>query len=232
MPYKKLSLPLFLIFCALILSPVLIASPFELTIVDSNSQPLKNVVISWPSSSQREAPTEVAVMDQRDKAFEPHVLVVQQGSLVSFPNSDNIRHHVYSFSRPKKFEIKLYSGEPSNPVLFDNPGVVVLGCNIHDSMLGYIYVSPSSNYDISDKLGRLQLAFDEEPPAEMQFQLWHPQLNSHNLPVKLSYREIKQNNYIVRLTLTTSVVRNTSSDKTESPLEKRFRELRQRRGQL
>lgn len=225
----KLSVSLFLTVFSLIVSPVLFAATFELTVVNSEGQPLKNAVISWSSLSPPEVPTEVAVMDQRDKAFEPHVLVVQQGSLVSFPNSDNIRHHVYSFSRPKKFEIKLYSGEPSNPVLFDNPGVVVLGCNIHDSMLGYIYVAPSSNYAISNERGRLQLEFDQEPSEDMQFQLWHPQLNRHNQPVNLSYRVVKQNNYTVRLTLSARAVHKMPTSKAETPLEKRFRELRQRR---
>jgi len=208
------------------------ANPFELTIVDSEGQPLENAVISWASLTQHTAPAEVAVMDQRDKAFEPHVLVVQQGTQVSFPNSDNIRHHVYSFSRPKKFEIKLYSGEPSKPILFDNPGVVVLDCNIHDSMLGYIYVAPDSSYAISNQQGRVQLMLDAEPAAEMLFQIWHPELNRHNQPESHSFSEIKRNNFTVSLNLTAKAARNKSSNQTESPLEKRFRELRQRREQL
>lgn len=229
MYFMKLSVLILVSIYSLLVSPMLSANSFELIVVDSEGRALKNAVITWLPSSEAVVQTEVAVMDQRDKKFEPHVLVVQQGSLVSFPNSDNIRHHVYSFSRPKKFEIKLYSGEPSSPVLFDNPGVVVLGCNIHDSMLGYIYVAPSSNYAISDEQGRLQLYFVEEPAADMQFELWHPLLNRHNLPVNLSYREIKLNNYTVQLNLTASAVHKMPVEKAESPLEKRFRELRQRR---
>lgn len=232
MHFVKLSVSAFLIFYAVLMSTMVFANPFELTIVDSEGQPLENAVISWTSLTRRDAPAEVAIMDQRDKAFDPHVLVVQQGTQVSFPNSDNIRHHVYSFSRPKKFEIKLYSGEPSKPILFDNPGVVVLGCNIHDSMLGYIYVAPDSTYAISNQQGKVQLVLDAEPAAEMLFQIWHPQLNRDNQPESHSFSEMKQNNFTVSLNLTANVVHKKPSDQAESPLEKRFRELRQRREQL
>jgi hypothetical protein len=79
-------------------------------------------------------------MDQRDQQFAPHVLAVQRGTAVSFPNSDQIRHHVYSFSEPKRFELRLYSGVPADPVVFDRAGTVVLGCNIHDDMIGFVRV--------------------------------------------------------------------------------------------
>src|SRR5271170_2337190 len=80
-------------------------------------------------------------VDQVDKQFVPYVKPVLVGATVRFPNSDNIRHQVYSFSPAKKFELPLYGGLEATPVIFDKPGVVVLGCNIHDWMIGYIYVS-------------------------------------------------------------------------------------------
>jgi len=227
----KLSVSLLLSCYALLLPALICASPLELRVVDSEGRPLKNAVISSTADSQASAAAKVAVMDQRNRTFVPHVLVVQQGSQVSFPNSDNIRHHVYSFSTPKKFEIKLYSGEPSSPVQFDKPGVVVLGCNIHDSMLGYIYVADGPSYAVSDEQGRLLLEFDQIPADDTQFQLWHPQLNRHNQPVKLSYAEIKQANYRVQLDLAVPAANERAADTDESPLEKRFRELRQRRAQ-
>ena len=83
------------------------------------------------------------VVDQIDKEFVPYVKPVRTGSFVQFPNKDHIRHHVYSFSAPSKFELPLYMGTPAQPVLFDKPGVVKLGCNIHDWMIGYVYVTDS-----------------------------------------------------------------------------------------
>ena len=81
-----------------------------------------------------------AVMDQVDKRFVPHVLVVQTGTLVEFPNSDTIAHHVYSFSHPNHFKLPIYKGNAHAPVRFEDNGIVVLGCNIHDNMLAYIAV--------------------------------------------------------------------------------------------
>ena len=81
------------------------------------------------------------IMEQRAIAFQPHVLVVPVGASVSFPNRDPVRHHVYSFSKAKKFDLKLYGKEDQRSVMFDTPGVVALGCNIHDQMSGFIIVS-------------------------------------------------------------------------------------------
>jgi hypothetical protein len=110
-------------------------------------------------------------MDQINKTFVPEVLVVRRGQQVSFPNSDDIRHHVYSFSAPKTFEIRLYKGRDSEPVLFDQEGVVVLGCNIHDQMVGYIYVADNEAAWLTNSTGELNLASKPE-----SFHLWHPRL--------------------------------------------------------
>lgn len=146
---------------------------WELT--DQQSQPLPDVVVVLASESGEypAVPSGTqAVMDQVKRQFDPHVLAIQQGTLVSFPNSDDILHHVYSFSTPKPFELELYHGKPSQPVLFDKPGVVVLGCNIHDQMLGYIYISASPWQAVSDAQGRAQL--QNVPPGKYQVTLWHP----------------------------------------------------------
>ena len=85
-------------------------------------------------------------MAQQGKQFLPDVLVVPVGTSVHFPNRDSVRHHVYSFSPAKKFELKLYTGTPANPVVFDRAGVVTLGCNIHDRMVGWIVVVDTPYY--------------------------------------------------------------------------------------
>lgn len=113
-----------------------------------------------------------AIMDQRNNNFVPGVLVVQANTLVYFPNGDNIRHHVYSFSSTKRFELRLYHGITAEPVLFDKPGLVVLGCNIHDSMLGYIYVVDSQYYGVADTEG--SVVIDNIPEGEYQLQIQHP----------------------------------------------------------
>jgi plastocyanin len=106
-----------------------------------------------PKSGAAPTRNRPAAVEQRDKAFVPVVSIIQAGTLVSFPNRDEIRHHVYSFSPAKIFEIKLYAGTPADPVLFDKPGEVVLGCNIHDHMYAYIYVVESPWFAKASKDG-------------------------------------------------------------------------------
>lgn len=115
-----------------------------------------------------------ADMDQRGQQFAPRVLAVHTGTQIRFPNSDNIRHQVYSFSAAKRFELRLYEGTPADPLLFDKPGVVVLGCNIHDWMLGYVYVTDDPRFGVSDAQGRVRL--DGLPAGTYHVTVWHPQL--------------------------------------------------------
>ena len=120
------------------------AGSVDVTVTEQGGKPAEDAVV-YLIPTAAGVPTTLpaattGVMDQQDKEFVPHVLPIFTGTAVNFPNRDNIKHHVYSFSSPKKFELPLYSGTPAAPVLFDKPGVVVLGCNIHDWMVGYIYV--------------------------------------------------------------------------------------------
>ncbi|WP_409419645.1 methylamine utilization protein [Marinomonas sp. RS-M-Aa-14] len=127
-----------------------------LSVVDQDNLPVSDAVVTV-SKNVVGTPSMVAVMDQVDESFLPRVLVVQKGQYVNFPNSDDIRHHVYSFSEPKTFEIKLYKGTDVEPILFDTPGLVVLGCNIHDDMIGYIIVADNMLTLKTDKNGQVRL---------------------------------------------------------------------------
>jgi plastocyanin len=113
-------------------------------------------------------------VEQIDLEFVPHVKAIQVGTAVSFPNRDQVRHHVYSFSPAKRFDLPLYRGTPARPVVFDQPGVVTIGCNIHDWMLGYIYVSPSPHFATTGAEGAALLA--GLPAGSYTVQVWHPRL--------------------------------------------------------
>lgn len=115
-----------------------------------------------------------AEVGQEGRQFVPLVTVVPVGTPVSFPNRDRIQHHVYSFSPAKKFEIKLYFGKPSTPIVFDQPGVVVLGCNIHDQMVGWVLVSETPWYGKTPASGQVSLG--EVPPGNYKLRSWHPDL--------------------------------------------------------
>lgn len=99
---------------------------------------------------------------------------MQTGTRVTFPNSDNVRHQVYSFSPAKHFELKLYSGTHTSSELFDQAGLVTLGCNIHDWMLGYIYVVDTPWFGKSDAAGAIRLS--HVPAGSYTLQLWHPRM--------------------------------------------------------
>ena len=134
------------------------------------------VILAAPldaKSAQRAKPPADAV-DQVDKQFIPYVKAVLVGSKVWFPNSDHIRHQVYSFSPAKTFELPLYGGTDAPPVLFDKPGVVVLGCNIHDWMVGYIYVSETPFFAKTGSAGTATI--DDMPPGEYTVRIWHPSM--------------------------------------------------------
>jgi plastocyanin len=121
-----------------------------------------------------------AIVDQIDKEFVPHVIAIYVGSEISFPNHDQIRHNIYSFSEAKKFEIPLYKGVAAKPVVFDQPGVVVIGCNIHDWMKAYIFVSRTPFFTISDINGQAKIV--DLPAGKYDVQIWHP--NLQDIPEK------------------------------------------------
>jgi plastocyanin len=156
-----------------LLSVNLSAATLGAEIVDQKGNPLEDAVLTLQGPMGKPVAAPKADMDQRAQQFAPHVLAVHTGTQIAFPNSDNIRHQVYSFSPAKRFELRLYEGTPSLPVLFDKPGVVVLGCNIHDWMLGYVYVTDDPWFTVSDKKGEVKL--DALPPGHYVVTLWHPQ---------------------------------------------------------
>ncbi len=126
-------------------------------------QPIK---FSWP-----------IVMTQQNIAFNPYVLIVPVGSTVGFPNKDKVRHHVYSFAPTKKFELKLYGQQAERTVTFEKAGVVPLGCNIHDSMIGFIYVTDSPYAAKTNAAG--EAVIRGVPSGAAEVSLWHPDMKAH-----------------------------------------------------
>jgi plastocyanin len=122
-----------------------------------------------------------AEVAQKNKTFIPLVTVIEAGSTVIFPNKDSVRHHVYSFSSAKTFELKLYSGVPSTPVVFDKPGTVVLGCNIHDQMLAFVYVVDTPYFAKTDTTGKVKIS--DVPNGDYQLRVWHYALKKENITV-------------------------------------------------
>jgi len=120
----------------------------------------------------RPRPRGHASIEQRGREFIPWMTVVQTGTSVDFPNNDTIRHHVYSFSEPKRFEIKLYAGKPGQPVVFDKPGQVDIGCNIHDWMEAHVLVVDTPYFARTGADGRATVA--GVPAGRYRVRPWHP----------------------------------------------------------
>lgn len=149
------------------------AATLTVNIISGSGAAVEDVVVYLMSNQTLKLPVRApnARIDQINKTFVPPVSVVQTGTRISFPNKDNIRHHVYSFSKAKKFEIKLYADTPTKPVLFDQPGYVVMGCNIHDNMIAHMLVVDTPYFAVSDKRGVAQIM--DVPPGEYSLIAWY-----------------------------------------------------------
>ena len=153
------------------------AAQLRVSVKDQHGRPVADaVVLATPDEPKNalHAKPPLDTVDQVDKQFVPYVKPIFVGSRVRFPNSDHIRHQVYSFSPAKKFELPLYAGTDAPPIVFDKPGVVVLGCNIHDWMIGYIYVSDTPFFAKTGLDGSASI--DDLPPGEYSVRVWHPSM--------------------------------------------------------
>lgn len=162
---------------------VTIAHSFAGTVIgnvtDQEGKKLEHAVISLVGDSDIPVTENVSMptpeMSQHNIQFSPFVLPVAKGTTVSFPNKDKIRHHVYSFSKVKRFELELYGGDEEKQVQFDVEGVVALGCNIHDNMLAYIYVAKSNLFATSDDQGVVSI--NNLKAGNYKAYVWHPRMN-------------------------------------------------------
>ena len=165
--------------CAVGGLPLAHSATVTVQVQDASGKPLADAVAYLESAQASRAagaarpanPVEIA---QIAKQFDPRVSVVPVGTMVSFPNKDAVRHHVYSFSPAKTFELKLYSGTPANPVQFDKAGVAVLGCNIHDNMVAWVVVVDTPYFGLSAKPGPVSL--NNVPAGSYRLRVWHPGL--------------------------------------------------------
>jgi len=157
----------------------------EVTVRDEKGRPIKDAVVYAVAKDDAVSKTSTdvrTIIDQIDKEFIPYVIPVKVGTAVYFPNHDQTRHHVYSFSQTKKFEIPLYIGTPSNPVIFDKPGVVVLGCNIHDWMSAYVFILETPFYAVTGADGKVKIG--NPPSGEYDVQIWHSGMKTKPQSIK------------------------------------------------
>lgn len=164
------------------------AGELQINVNTKNGKPLENVVVTLErvggmrdatSTLDSSEPLEFSIK-QIDQEFVPAVTVMPVGSSVSFPNQDDILHHVYSFSKAKTFDLPLYKGIPNEPIKFDVAGVATLGCNIHDWMSAHVVIVDTPYYQQTNTQGQAQLI--DVVAGEYELVLWHPRQ-------KKSYKE-------------------------------------------
>ena len=159
------------------------AADLTIHLKDNSGKPLADAVVFVPSASPapaRPAAPKKAAIVQRNRVFSPFVTAVEKGTAIDFPNEDTILHHVYSFSPPKRFEIKLYRGMSPAPVVFDVPGIVALGCNLHDWMLAFVVVLDTPYFAKSEAKGVARVA--NVPAGTHDLMAWYPGMRE---PVRL-----------------------------------------------
>jgi plastocyanin len=161
-----------------------VAAELEVRVNDSRGAPVADAVVTVlvrgaplgeagrkvpvrPPASRR-------VVDQKALAFTPYVEVFRPGDEVAYRNSDRTRHHVYSFSPIKAFEFVLAPGETSAPLKLERSGVIAVGCNIHDGMINYLYISDAPWAARTDARG--VVAFRDLPAGAFDVRVWQPRL--------------------------------------------------------
>jgi plastocyanin len=155
------------------LAPWAFAAGLGVTVADRDGKPVEDAAVYLEPLDAKAPPliARTVEIEQKDRKFSQLMTVIQVGQGILFPNRDSVRHHVYSLSQAKLFELKLYSGVPASPVVFDKPGSVVLGCNIHDKMVSYIHVVDTPWFGKSDASGRARL--EGIPDGRYKLKVWH-----------------------------------------------------------
>jgi plastocyanin len=191
-------LKLVLFACLVLGQSFALSAAVEVKVTDQQGQPLEDAVVELLNPANLQFSQKKAEVKQQDLTFIPFVSAYQTGTAVDFPNMDKTRHHVYSFSPAKVFELKLYANKPEAPVVFDQAGIVALGCNIHDYMQAYIYVGDSQFLQVTD--GKGQVTFTDLPAGTYQLKLWHPWQNADWVTQQIQIKDGQTLSYQLAIT--------------------------------
>lgn len=158
------------------------AGALTVRVADQSAAPVVDAVVYATATSPAASAKAPAAgeIGQENLTFIPRVTVLQTGASVTFPNRDTVRHHVYSFSLAKIFELRLYAGRPATPIVFDKPGLVVLGCNIHDRMVAYVMVVDTPWFGKTGADGQVRI--DGLPAGEYHVSIWASRMTAQGAP--------------------------------------------------
>ncbi|RAJ98445.1 methylamine utilization protein [Aliidiomarina maris] len=200
-----------------------VAAPASVSVTDASGAPLADaVLVRFEQNFTPPAAPQQFQMQQKNHQFSPLLLVIQQGDKIDFPNNDAVRHHVYSFSSPRPFEFQLYSTGESRTMDFPEQGLVVVGCNIHDQMVGYILIG-ADTYAVSDANGALSLPANYT--ADGSWHVWHRWMLEQGMqpqPVTYTHEALQTGSFQVNV--------RQPAPTTDSELDSRFRRRTLNRG--
>ena len=148
------------------------AATLNVRVTTDGKAPVANAVVYAVPQTPLPLARRTATMDQIDRTFVPHVLPVQVGTWVEFPNSDSIRHQVFSTSPARRFSTPLYVGKPARPIQFPTAGVVAIGCTVHEQMSAYIVVVETPFFATTEDNGTVAIA--GVPPGHYTLRVWYP----------------------------------------------------------
>lgn len=191
------------------------AGEIQVNVVGEDGAPVPDVAVFIKQAnltSNDDHKPAAAIMDQREMRFVPHILIVEKGTLVEFPNSDVVAHHVYSFSRPNNFVLPLYKGTPPSPIDFADEGVVTVGCNIHDGMLGYIAVVDTEVFGKTDESGKASLTVSDDA-SSYEINIWSPRIRDSRGPLAQTVSSISSDGITFKLK---KALRPAHADQSES----------------
>ncbi|WDD98586.1 hypothetical protein [Thalassomonas actiniarum] len=202
----------FLLLAFALLSLPLHALSLKVQVVDPADKPLENMVVYLePLGGQQQGKTTKTVdIGQVNKTFTPYISVIQSGNAVRFYNQDDITHHIYSVTGSHKFSIKIRSGQEMLKQDFVETGEVVMGCNIHDWMSGYLLVLDTPYFDKTNSGG--QLILDVAEPGQYRITVWHPQLQEKNNRLVQAFTLLENKSIILKLNQMMAEIPQQQSD--------------------
>lgn len=144
-------------------------------IVDGHRHTAEGVVV-WltpldPAAPAPHWPQQRFRLTQRNKSFEPHLLIVPVGAVVQFPNRDPFFHNVFSLFEGKRFDLGLYEAGTTRDVRFDKPGISYIFCNIHAQMSAVVIALATPYYGVSNRRGTIMIA--NVPPGQYAMEVWY-----------------------------------------------------------
>ncbi|MBV8890646.1 MAG: hypothetical protein JO266_01480, partial [Acidobacteria bacterium] len=151
----------------------------------NQSHPPRDVVI-WLETQEGSAPVHLidvprqhSALTQKHKSFTPHLLVVQMGTVVDFPNHDPFFHNVFSLFEGKRFDLGLYEAGTTRHVRFDRPGVCYIFCNIHPEMSAVVVVLDTPYWGLANRQGEVEIA--RVPAGRYTLHVWDERSLPENL---------------------------------------------------